>query len=238
MNTYAGFTIRDGAQGAQDIEVIEEVFCTDCYEVKRLMRGPHSTLVVDLGAHIGAFARLIAKQFPACPYAPAAEVVCVEACAENIALLSDNVAFASRIFRAGCYYTKENLSLLNTVFEGGGVATGGSIVKLRSEMEAENPNPAEYRKDLRVLPAITLEQASGGRFIDLLKIDVEGSEINILAHADIREIGTIVGEYHDAREWEPFRAERFAGWRYEVLDTGGAAGRFRLQNPERCTVHV
>jgi FkbM family methyltransferase len=237
MSSYAGFTIREGSQAQQDMDVIEEVYVSDCYAVKSLCWEVENPLVIDVGAHIGTFARRVAVQIPAALRPPGAEILCIEACAENIGLLARNAPFSSRIVRAACYYTDEPLALLNSVFEGG-KATGGSIVKRLSEMEAEEPDPAEYWKDTRPLAALTLEDISQGRFIDLLKLDVEGAEINILTGADIARIGTIVGEFHEGERWGPFIRERFAGWRYSVLDSHEQAGRFRLENPVRCSVYV
>lgn len=229
MNTYAGFVIREGCFGQQDIDVIREVFVHDCYALAALQSDVPNPLVIDIGAHIGTFARKI------CMYFPRAEVVCAEACPENIPLLEMNTP--GRVHPAACYYSEEPLALMNSIFEGGN-ATGGSVVGTLAQVERGEFDAKEYQSDLRPLSVVTLETVSEGRFIDLLKLDCEGAEINILTHADIAQIGTIVGEYHEEGTWEEFRKERFAGWRYWVLDAAAGLGRFRLENPGRCTVHV
>jgi FkbM family methyltransferase len=235
LTQWDGWWIRSRRDLAeQDRNVIGEVL-PDGYRLKlRNIIANKEMFVVDVGAHIGAFARCIHQRNPA------AEIVCVEACPENIPALKANTrGFLGSVIHAACTYEPGEIELLNSVKENG-TATGGSIVAVKAETpEPFEPNPNLYWRDDRPLRKVTLEQitANAGRDrIDVLKLDCEGSEFSILANADVSRIGFICGEYHGEERWEPFVKERFADWGYSVHHRAGGLGIFHLQNPGWCTV--
>ena len=164
-----------------------------------------------------------------------ADVECVEVCPENWDVLGENVGHED-YWRGACSHSKEPLALLNAV-RPNCESTGGSIVVTRESLAEDQPefNSSAYDRDTREIAAWTLAEISGGRFIDLLKLDCEGSEYDILEHADISRIGFIVGEYHDAERWRAFVRDRFADWDYGAMYDGTDGGLFHLrnQNPRR-----
>lgn len=231
MNTYAGFCIREGEQGRQDREVIEEVYVSDTYHLREMECRVKRPLIVDIGAHIGAFAQAARRSFPD------AEILCVEACPENMPLLCTNVTPIGAVaHHAACSYSPEPMALWNSVLDGEeSAATGGSQVRPRWQVERE-AGETGFWKDLRTLPTVTIEALTGGRWIDLLKVDAEGSELDILAGCDLRNVGTIIGEYHQQWEWERFRVEHLPDWPYRVFHLFGGLGTFTLRRVEGYTI--
>ena len=222
---YRGFAIRNEIWG--DTFVIDEAL-GDTYGLSIL--DPRHTsgnqIVVDVGAHIGTFARSYLDKNPA------AIVTCVEAVEDNIDALTRNTLGLARILHAACTY-EDDACLLNSVFAGGQFS-GGSIVRSRSEVSNEQVNPQQYFVEQRNVPALTLEQildVIGEDHIDVLKLDCEGSEMSILGECQcLDKIGFICGEYHDLSRWEPLQRRRFSDWEYSI-QSGGNVGIFHLRNP-------
>jgi hypothetical protein len=72
-------------------------------------------------------------------------------------------------------------------------------------------------------------RASGS--IDLLKLDCEGSELDILAHCDKSLLRTVIGEWHDRKNFFRLIAARFADWTFDVL-RDAEIGLFRMSMPD------
>lgn len=145
-------------------------------------------------------------------------------------------------------YERE-VALLNAVYPNC-VSTGGSTVVAREE-EMKNGErgtengecnqesiknqkcSSQYWLDLRPLATVTLEELMeqyGIDFIDVLKLDCEGSEFSILENtASLDKIGVIVGEYHGRDAFLDLVEWRFAGWKFEILREGDP-GTFWLTN--------
>src|SRR5690242_11682988 len=116
-----GFWIRrDNEQ--QDLLIVQDIFYADAYKIK-IIPGivQQAQLVIDIGAHIGAFARLIHDMNPAC------RIICVEACPENISALRANVEEFATVIQAACTYEPGQLMLLNAI-RPNCESTGGSTV--------------------------------------------------------------------------------------------------------------
>jgi FkbM family methyltransferase len=206
---HAGFAARKNHL-PQDAVVIGDVYQNDAYSVAHLPL-PRE-IVVDIGAHIGCFAASWRRRNPA------AKIVCVEACAENLAALRANVGAFADVVHAACTYEPASVALLNAVWPGC-VSTGGSRVVPAhelSEQATEKAGQTEWWHDARPLPKLTLEELmSRYQFdhIDVLKLDCEGSEFSILEHATcLDRIGLIVGEYHGSARFRALVAERFSTW--------------------------
>lgn len=229
-----GLFRRRGELGRQDAHVYGEVAVRDCYRVRSLPKWDDDSFVVDVGAHGGAFARLVTD------HQPRARVVGVEAHADNAELLRLNcermVAHGRAVgMHAAVDYSGRPLMLVSSMGEGG-LATCGSWVVPRGERPAEIP--PTFTLDERPLPTVTLEDLMyehGRRRIDLLKLDCEGSEFGILAHSPSVRAGHVrhvVGEYHGGDRFMRLLAERFLGgeWDVEVRPhRGGANGMFELR---------
>jgi FkbM family methyltransferase len=221
--TLRGFCLH-AERPEQDWVIIEDVYVRDCYKTALLPKRNDTEYVLDVGAHIGTFARLWHERNPA------ARIVCVEACPENIPLLRRNVGAFAKVIHAACTYETGDLTFLNSVTSPTGRSTGGSTLT-----DSRPPTiDAQFRVDDRTLPRLTIHEILE-RFhwphVDLLKLDCEGSEFSILGNAPIEKIGFILGEYHGFERWESFRAHRFPGWSYGHMSRSGEMGNFHLRNP-------
>lgn len=210
----------------QDLTIVEDVYLNDCYKTAIIPQViGRARVVVDIGAHIGTFAKLVHEKNPN------AKIICVEACPENIDALRANVGDFAEIVHAACSYEPGELALCNAV-RPDCVSTGGSIVVSADAVLARAVG--EYWPDKRPLQKVTLEQLAA-RFnfttIDLLKLDCEGSEYSILGNCDISRVGFILGEYHDQARWDEFRQLRFADWDYGHMSQANNMGNFHLRNP-------
>jgi FkbM family methyltransferase len=201
-----------------DVMVVDDVVRDDCYQVRDAFPdGPIN--VLDVGSHIGSLAWWVKKN------RPDANVACVEPVRANWHVLQANAPDAT-IFRGACLYGSDVGRVLSTVNRASR-NTGGSHVELGSS----------YPTGLQEVPAWTIEQimsACRWDFIDVLKLDCEGAEVPILAEMHDRcldRIGMIVGEWHDREALDRIVAERFAGWKFEVLRDAEPNGLFRLTRP-------
>lgn len=220
---YCGIKVRNGVLGDQDRAVVREVVSNDGYRLDlRGLMPTQKSFVIDVGAHIGCFARMWHMRNPA------AKIVCVEACPENWELLDLNASLIAHSEHSACTYEVGPLVLHNSVMEGGN-ATGGSIVTSPSVKCS-----GHYWLDEREIRTVTLEDLMlKYEFprIDCLKLDCEGSEFSILQHATcLDQVGFICGEYHGRSRWEDLVRRRFGTWSYCHLG-GDDLGIFHLQNP-------
>jgi FkbM family methyltransferase len=216
---------------SQDLVIVQDIYENDAYRISLHPVMIHSAeVIVDIGAHIGCFARLCHERNPQ------AKIICVEACPENLDALRANVGHFAEIVHAACTYESEPIALLNSVWPNC-ESTGSSVVVPVSELRDSRGKQEgyRYRYDSRPLPKITLEELMdrfGVDYIDLLKLDCEGSELSILGEtSSIERIRFIVGEYHNRTKWDQLRARRFSTWNYGHMLETGDSGIFHLCNP-------
>jgi len=209
----------------QDLVVVQDIAEEDSYHIDELPTfGP---VVVDVGAHIGCFTKRFHTRYPA------AQIIAVECCPENMEALKRNVGHLATVLQAAVTY-QPDAALLNAVFPDC-VSTGGSILVSREELQRRvsdgqcsadlaNMQDREYWADLRPMQRLTLEQvmqSEGVDRIDVLKLDCEGSEFSILRNTpSLDRIGIIVGEYHGKDAFLQLVHERFAGWTLRILRDG------------------
>lgn len=209
-----------------DIAVIDDVLVHDCYRVVDLP-SPVET-AIDVGSHIGAFAARLLWRFPRC------RLVCVEANSMNEEALRATLrGTTAEVEISACYYGCDEVELLNTLVPGGS-NTGGSFVQpIGSEHWNSLPNRYEYQPAgrCRTVTIETLMGRYGFERLDLLKLDCEGSEMNIFEHAPLERIGCIVGEWHDGDGFPAMVARHFKNWTFDVL-RDDTPGLFRLSRQD------
>ncbi|NQV24727.1 MAG: FkbM family methyltransferase [Rhodopirellula sp.] len=231
-----GYWIRtDNAQ--QDLVVVRDIAEEDSYHIDELDM-PTQT-VVDVGAHIGCFARRFHQRNPL------ARIIAVECCPENLSVLERNAGEAATIVSGAVTYEK-NVALLNAVFPDC-VTTGGSAVISRGKLEqlieqgqyatsAQERRSGDYWADLRPIRTLTLEDIMsehGLDRIDVLKLDCEGSEFSILEQTpSLDRIGIVIGEYHGRENFLDLVNRRFSDWELRIL-RDGELGTFWLRNPQQ-----
>ena len=195
---------------AADRTIVRDVYVEDCYGVDRLPWQPR--YVVDVGAHIGAFACRVEPRL-----AESGRVVCVEADRRNLSALERNVDRFAKIVPAACSYLPAPVRLRSTVFDGTD-NTGGSTIDAVGE----------------VVPQVTLEEIMVAHelpWVDVLKLDCEGSELSILANSrSLDRVRLVIGEWHDRELFLELIARRFGDWRMRIL-RDGPLGLFWLENP-------
>ncbi|MGL4462247.1 MAG: FkbM family methyltransferase, partial [Planctomycetia bacterium] len=230
-----GFWTREG-YGKADVDVTAAVYHRDEYKLEWLDADavPPGGLIVDVGAHIGAFARKAHEKWPT------ARIVCVEPVAANVAVLRANVGDHATVVHAACTY--ETDAVLYDCVQPGVESTGGSMVRPADDVEPKLQGKYVYHRDHRPLATVTLEDlrtlagdGTAAERIDLLKLDCEESEFSILGRSpSLDHVERIVGEFHGEARWNDFRAARFPagpdGWTYHWLGADGNAycGLFHL----------
>ncbi len=223
-----GVMVRSGYAHSQDMDVVREVVLEDSYHLALRESYGANEVVVDVGSHIGTFAVMWHKKNPA------ARLICIEACPENIPVLTANVGAFATIIHAACSYEPGELALLNSV-KPDGTATGGSTVVPRSDILKGVPFGHAYWDDMRPLRKVTLEEAmqeAGVDHIDVLKMDCEGSEFSIIENSPtIPSVKFMCGEYHGQARWDEVRARVLPDWSYGHMWASNDLGIFHLENP-------
>jgi FkbM family methyltransferase len=164
-----------------DIELCQEILVKAQYESK-LPQSPQ--LIVDAGANIGLSAIFFANRYPE------AKIIAVEPDSSNYEMLRKNIALYSNIVavRAALWNENKDVDLIDP-----GVGQTAYQTHDRSAVPS---------LPVQVVPGITLDKLMSDfdiRFIDLLKIDIEGSEKEVFERSSswISSVGIIAIEIHD-----------------------------------------
>lgn len=191
--------------------IIEDVLINDGYKTKLRPKVDDVEYVVDVGSAIGAFATLWHRRNPK------AKIACVEVNPKMTLALTENVSDFATVIPRACYYVTEDggpVDLLDCMTSKS-VNVGDSRLIDAAHLQRGFP---QWYTLTRIPHPLTLEaicKQVGFPRIDVLKLDCEGSEINILAHCDLSKIGTLFVESHDPDAWRQILDRRFRGW-----DTG------------------
>jgi FkbM family methyltransferase len=153
----------------------------------------HYPIVVDVGANIGAFSMWI--------YDHADKIYAIEPVEENVKFLRKNVE-------------KNNLSKI--IIKQMGLSDRSIIRKMRKSGDPKEGGWAiseagDYEVDCRTLADFM--ETENIKYIDLLKLDTEGHELNILnaSYFPYQKVGAIIGELHGSAdvkallEWYGYR---------------------------------
>jgi FkbM family methyltransferase len=138
-----------------------------------------NAIVLDIGAHIGSFAYIALKN-------GASHIYCYEACLENFELLKENIQNFNRIEINYAAVWRSDIATPYVLFQKyiNQLNTGGGGVMFQTG------TPVPAIKFDEILCRIG--------YIDLLKIDAEGSEFPILfTSKQLFRVKEIVGEYHE-----------------------------------------
>lgn len=161
-----------------DNQIIEEVVTNDSYGIWGRLRP--GDIVFDIGGHIGAFTVFASRL--------GAEVYSFEATELNFGLLKSNIelnGFSAHIQRVAIMGKEEKqrkVFIRKSNFGG-------------NNMYGEDDQNAEYER----VDCITLNQACkqwGVHFIDFLKLDCEGAEVEILESFDLTRVKNMAIEIH------------------------------------------
>lgn len=167
---------RLGVEDAADLAAVDEVLVGGEYEVRGL---GDVRVIVDLGSHIGASIVYFRARYPE------ARILGLEPDPATFAKLEANVAGL-----AGVTVQQRAVSAAD-----GESVLHASRYSLASSLVAERPESRPV-----TVPTVTLDRLMaelGLDRIDLLKLDVEGSEHDALAGAEgLARVGAIVGELH------------------------------------------
>jgi FkbM family methyltransferase len=166
--------------GTSDVTVLKQVLIERHYD-HPMTRAPG--VIIDAGANIGLSAVFFANQYPE------ALIIAIEPESSNFRMLQKNTSGYSRIrtLQAALWFEERDLlSLVQT-----GSNDGFQVVDANQE-----------RAGARAVRGLTVEgimREVGATSIDILKVDIEGSEKEIFQHASswIDRVGVIMVELHD-----------------------------------------
>jgi FkbM family methyltransferase len=188
-----------------DYDVVEELFARRVYDVG--LTGVRS--VLDLGANIGVASAFFGTLFPEARFA------CVEPVPDNVSLLHRNAALnhlSVEIFAAAA-----------------GAADGQIEMEISSDprqsaaMEKHFTPLSGQRVTVPLLSVPTILKKLGWSAVDLLKVDIEGGEVQLFAGNPpwLAAVGAIIGEGHLGFGYDIDRAHADlapAGFRVTLLE--------------------
>lgn len=188
---------RDERPG--DAEVMNEVIRNDTYmlrEMAAVLRDVN--VIMDVGGHIGTFSVLAARWWPQ------ARIFAVEPNPRSHELLSlnyqDHIANEGKTYHGAVRYDDANL------LTDGPSATGGGFMAKPTWKPTPAPGHEQYEvmaTEIELFQIGQILDENNADRVDLLKLDCEGSEMEILRDMPDEEaarIGAICGEYHQGSE--------------------------------------
>jgi len=210
------------------------VIVGDCYHLAELktvyrLRPRH---VVDIGAHIGCFT-LAAKALWR-----SAEIVCIEPLQRSVELLRSNTSNLNDVSILACAagYNGASVFMDDTQRATGG---GSMITPQYKKFLDDTQGWGAYSPVQEQVTSITIESVMDHldfKWIDLLKLDCEGGEVDIIKSMcvdTVEKIGWVIGEYHTyGLEFMELVKHRFPDHRVWLQETGAKIGMFRLIPPE------
>jgi FkbM family methyltransferase len=181
---------RDGARfqvrvNTSDRFIVWEIWQAKVYDDTLLPIRPED-VVVDIGAHIGAFAVRAAR------LAHRGQVYAYEASSSNYALLMKNRqlnGLENLHIKNRAISNQHGMMPFYTVAENGGL---GSLVQTTNDS----------REQVQAMPFTDIISENAIERIDLLKVDVEGAEYDILLNCPedmLSRVQRVVMEYHEFR---------------------------------------
>lgn len=171
-------------EDASDRSVIESIFTNDEYGIPNDIDG----WAVDIGAHVGAWSIAVALDNPR------TTVLGIEALAENVLLAQRNVRLNGLEKRVKIIQRAAGASNYNQVIHYGRTDTPFDSYN----RYIGNANGKGASQTVQGIRLTRLMRTTGP--IQLMKIDCEGCEWQFLKSSKIKDVATIVGEYHNAAD--------------------------------------
>lgn len=169
-------------RGETDLNVLLDVFVDRCYEIE--LESPR--WIIDAGANIGLATLWFALHHPT------ARIVAVEPDAGNLAVARENLSDLPSV---------ELVAAALMDFDGVGVVVdpGDGPWGLRVQAEAEGWSEGRVVGRVDCVSMPTIIERHGIDRIDLLKLDIEGGEVEVLASSAewIDRAETLAIELHD-----------------------------------------
>jgi FkbM family methyltransferase len=192
---------------SSDMLVFDQIFFNEEYSSLGDLADP--LLVLDLGANVGFSSAYFLSQFPN------SRVVAVEPDPQNIAICKINLsAYGSRVMLLhGAVWSTSTKLCLSTGNFGDGREWATQVCEPTKVMTA----PEIQAWDVESL----VEMAGGGR-VDLLKVDIEGAELDVFgksAGAWLPQVRNICIELH-GKECEKAFFRALADYNYELQHSG------------------
>jgi len=177
---------------SSDVSVFEHVFMEDEFDIQ--LDDPE--LIIDGGANCGLASLYFAVRYPR------AKIIAIEPSSAN------------------CEMVQRNIEGLNVEVCKSALWSSNTILKI----ENSAAEPWAFRcieaevDDLGAFPALDLTSLLAGRSCDLLKLDIEGGEVELFRNSSwLSHVSTIAVEIH-SEEAETLVREACAGWK--VSQTG------------------
>jgi FkbM family methyltransferase len=164
-----------------DVALCQEILLRGQYEWE-FSRSPR--VIVDAGANIGLAAVFYANKFPA------SRIVAIEPEPSNYEALKKNAAPYPGIVTVHAALWRDNEPC---ILDPG---TGHTTFRTRG---TEESTVTESRQVVRGVTLDSLMKELGISYVDLLKVDIEGSEKEVFEHSQswIGEVGVLAIELHD-----------------------------------------
>lgn len=226
--TYKGFLCHEKFP-EPDKHIIEDIYVGDAYRTRLIASRGKGEVVVDVGAHIGAFSRLWYEKNPL------ARIFSVECNPENLPYLETNVGDFATVVPAACTYEQGGLVLLNTIGETCPDTGSSRLVKEEDAPQVILTRPElNWHIDRRPIRVITLHELMdfhGLRQIDALKLDCEHSEESILEYGPMDKIRYVFMETHDPAKWRDLWKRMFSDWQVGHMVACPPFELWHLKNP-------
>ena len=201
------YRLRNGLQlearpRTLDVAVLKDVFFHQVYTPLGFEIEPNS-IVLDIGAHVGAFAASAARS------APGVTVYAFEPSPDNFALLSSNMALNSL----------SNVRLAQCAVTGCGGVRQLHVADSPSECSLHIKKPGAVQIPVSSITLAEIVEQNTIESIDLLKMDCEGAEYEILEAAASQHALRYVRRV--AMEAHVLDASRSPSWVVSLLETQG-----------------
>lgn len=214
-----------------DVEVAQPILLGDEYELEPLRSAGHELrLIVDIGAHVGAFTLKVKRWWPA------ARILAAEPDPDSAALFRQNVTGLEGVVLEEAAVLGRRLPEARLRQAGRANRDGNAAASSVLEVEYHNLEP--HRRPptavVRAMSILDLLDRHGDPVVDLLKLDCEGAEGEILeslhAAGRMRRVRWIRGEWHGEPNAARIEAALAATHTCSLVRGGGPRGFFLAHN--------